>query len=128
MLDIKCMLHSTPQLLCTAISCPNSAARCALRNSYMSSVMCQLLFHFNKNWNINKLPNKKNSMKICTGAWVLICRHIQTNKHSEANRHTVTTFHDKYATKIIGCFLEMLLGITFSGGTTEVCAKPLWRM
>jgi len=26
----------------------------------------------------------KTSAKICTGAWVLICRHIQTNKHSEA--------------------------------------------
>jgi len=34
-----------------AISCPNSA-RCALRNSYRSSVMCQLLLHLNKNWNI----------------------------------------------------------------------------
>ena len=51
--DIKCMLHSTLQLLCKAISCPNSA-RSALRNSYRSSVMCQLLFHVNKNWNINK--------------------------------------------------------------------------
>ena len=35
-------------------------------------------------------------MKICTGAWVLICRHTQTNRHSEAERHTVTTFHYIY--------------------------------
>jgi len=48
------MLHSTLQLLCKAISCINSAARCALRNSYRSSVMWQLLFRLNKNWNINK--------------------------------------------------------------------------
>ena len=34
--DIKFMLHCTLQLLCKAISCPNSA-RCALRNSYRSS-------------------------------------------------------------------------------------------
>jgi len=45
------MLHSTLQLLRKAIPCPNSARR-ALRNLYRSSVMCQLLFHFNKNWNI----------------------------------------------------------------------------
>ena len=63
-------------------------------------------------------------MKICTGAWVLICRHIQTNKHSEAKRHTVTTSDYTYAKKIIGSFLEMLPGIIFSGGTTEVYAKP----
>jgi len=63
-------------------------------------------------------------MKICTGARVLICIHIQTNKHSEAKRHTVTTFHYKYTNKIIGTLLEKLLGITFSGGTTEVYAKP----
>ena len=50
---------------------------------------------------------------------------MQTNKHSEANKHTVTTVHYKYAKKIIGSFLEMLPGITFSGGTTEVYAKPL---
>ena len=56
-------------------------------------------------------------MKICTGAGVLLCRHIQTNKHSEAKRHIVTTFHYKYAKKIIGSFLEMLPGIIFSGGT-----------
>jgi len=62
-------------------------------------------------------------MKIRTGAWVLICRHIQTNRHSEAMRHTVT-FHYKFAKKIIGSFLEMLPGIIFSGGTTEVYAKP----
>ena len=47
-----------------------------------------------------------------------------TNKHSEAKRHTVTTFHYKYAKKIIGSFLEMLPGIIFCGGTTEVYAKP----
>ena len=63
-------------------------------------------------------------MKICTGAWVLICRHIQTNKHTEAQRHTVTKFHYKYAKEIIGAFLEMLPGIIFSGGTVEVYAKP----
>ena len=66
----------------------------------------------------------KNSVKICTGAWVLTCRHIQTNKDSEANRHTVTTFHYKYAIKIIGSFLEMLPGTIFSGGTNEGYAKP----
>ena len=42
-----------------------------------------------------------------------------TNKHSEANRHIVTTFHYKYATKITGSFLELLPGIIFSGGTTK---------
>ena len=59
--NIQCMLHSTLKLLCKVISCPNSA-RCALRNSYRSSVTCQLFFHLNKYWNINnfrKLPNKK---------------------------------------------------------------------
>jgi len=45
--------------------------------------------------------------------------------HSEAKRHTVTTFHYKYVKKIIGSFLEMLPGIICSGGTTEVFAKPL---
>ena len=50
-------------------------------------------------------------MKIYTGAWVFICRHIQTKKHSGTKRHTVTTFHYKYAKKIIGSFLEMLPGI-----------------
>ena len=29
-----------------------------------------------------------------------------TDKHSEDKRHTVTTFHYKYAKKIIGSFLE----------------------
>ena len=48
-----------------------------------------------------------------------------TNKHSEAKRRTVTTFHYKYTKKIIGSFLEMLPGIIFSGGTTEVYARPL---
>ena len=47
-----------------------------------------------------------------------------TDKHSEATKHTVTTFRYKYAKKIIGSFLEMLPGIIFSGGTTEVYAKP----
>ena len=47
-----------------------------------------------------------------------------TNKYNEAQRHTVTTFHYKDAKKIIGSFLEMLPGIIFSGGTTEVYAKP----
>jgi len=32
-----------------------------------------------------------------------------TNKHNEAKRRTVTTFHYKYAQKIIASFLEMLL-------------------
>jgi len=45
-----------------------------------------------------------------------------TNKHSEATRHTVTTFHYKYAKKIIGSFLEMMPGI-ISGGTIEIYAK-----
>jgi len=49
---------------------------------------------------------------------------MQTNKHTEAKRHTVTKFHYKYAKKIIGPLLEMLPGIIFSGGTTEVYAKP----
>jgi len=48
----------------------------------------------------------------------------QTHKHSEAKRHTVTTSDYTYAKKIIGSFLEMLPGIIFSGGTTEVYAKP----
>jgi len=51
-------------------------------------------------------------------------QHIQTNKHSEAKRHTVTKINYKYAKEIIGSFLEMLPGIIFSGGTTEVYAKP----
>jgi len=50
--------------------------------------------------------------------------NIQTNKCSEANRHTVMTFQYKYAKKMIGSFLEMLPDIIFSGGTTEVSAKP----
>ena len=48
-----------------------------------------------------------------------------TKKHSEAKRHTVTTFHYKYVKKIIGSFLQMLPGIIFSGGTTGVYARPL---
>jgi len=40
-----------------------------------------------------------------------------TDKHTEARRHTVTKFHYKYAK-------EMLPGIIFSGGTTEVYTKP----
>ena len=63
------MLHSTPHLSCKTISCPNSA-RCALRNSYRYSVMCQLLFHLNRNWNINKfykLPNIKIQWKSVQG-------------------------------------------------------------
>jgi hypothetical protein len=32
--------------------------------------------------------------------------------------------HYKYAKEIIGSFLEMLPGIIFSDGTTEVYAKP----
>jgi hypothetical protein len=48
---------------------------------------------------------------------------MQTNKHSEATRHTVVTFQYKYAKKITGSFLEMLPGIIFSGGTIEVYAK-----
>jgi len=63
-------------------------------------------------------------MKIYKGAWVLICRHIQTDKHTEAKRQTVTKFHYKYAKEIIGTFLEMLLGIIFSDGTIEVYTKP----
>ena len=64
-------------------------------------------------------------MKICTGTSVLSCRHIQTNKHSEAKRHTVTTFHYKYAKKkkTIESFMEMLPGIIISGGATEAYAK-----
>jgi len=88
--------------------------------------MCQLLFHLKKPGtliNFSK-PQIKNSVKICTGARVLICRHIQTNKHSEATRHTLKIFHYKYAKKITGSFLEMLPGIIFSGGTIEVYAKP----
>jgi len=78
--DTKCILHSTLQLLCKAISCPNSAT-CTLRNSYRSSVMCQLLFHLNKNRtliNFSKLPNK-NVYENLYGASVRICRHIQTS-------------------------------------------------
>jgi len=45
------MLHSILQLLCKAISHPNSARR-ALRYSYRSPVKCQLLLNLNKNWNI----------------------------------------------------------------------------
>ena len=47
-----------------------------------------------------------------------------TDKHSVAKRHTVTTFHHKYAKKIIRAFLEMLPGIIFSSGTIEVYVKP----
>jgi len=54
------MLHSTQELLCMAISCPNSA-RCALRNLYRSSVMRQLLFHLNKNWNIKTFEQAPQS-------------------------------------------------------------------
>jgi len=50
--------------------------------------------------------------------------HTHTNKHTEAKRYTVTKFHYKYAKEIIGSFLEMLPGIIFSGGTTEVYTKP----
>ena len=49
--------------------------------------------------NFTKLPDKKFRKKINRGAWVFICRHIRTNKHTEAKRHIVTTFHDKYAKK-----------------------------
>ena len=42
---------------------------------------------------------------MCTGASVLICRQIQTNKYSEAKRHNVTTFHCKYAKKSYCIFL-----------------------
>jgi len=69
--------------------------------------------------NFSKLPSK-NSVKTCTGAWVLVCRHIQTNKHTEVKRHTVTKFHYKYAKEFLGSFLETLPGIIFSGGTTEI--------
>jgi len=62
-------------------------------------------------------------VKICTGASVLICRHKQTNKHSEDKRNSVKIFQYKYTKKIIGSFLEMLPDIIFSGGT-EVYAKP----
>ena len=108
-----------------AISRPNSA-RHELRNSYRSSVMCQLLFQLNKNWTLINFVNLpiKNAVKICRGAWVLICRHIQTNKHTKAKRHIFTTFHYKYAKKITRSFLEMLPGIIFSGGATKVYAKP----
>jgi len=74
--------------------------------------------------NFSKPPNKKNSIKICAGAWVLISRHIQTNKHTEAKRHTVTKFHYKYAKEFTGSFLETSTGIIFSAGTTEIYAKP----
>ena len=80
MQDTRCILHSTLQLLCKAISCPNSAT-CALRNSCRSSVTCQLLFHMNKNRtliNFSKLPNK-NFYENPYKAWVHICRCIQTS-------------------------------------------------
>jgi len=86
--------------------------------------MCQLLFHLNKNWNINKfykLPNKKFSENLYRGLSSYMQTH--TNRHTEAKRHTVTKFHYKYVKKIIGSFLKMLPGIIFSGGTNEVYAK-----
>ena len=72
--------------------------------------------------NFSKFPDK-NAIKICKG---VLNSHMQThtNKHSEAKRRTGTTFHYKYAKKIIGSFLEMLPGIIFSGGKSEVYAKP----
>ena len=73
--------------------------------------------------NFSKLPSK-NSVKTCTGAWVLVCRHIQTNKHCEAKRHDVATFHYNYAKETFATFLGILPGIIFSGGTTEVSAEP----
>ena len=57
-------------------------------------------------------------MKICTVAWVLYADiHRQTS--SEAKRHTVKTFHYKYAKKIIGSCLEMLPCTIFRGETPE---------
>jgi len=56
--------------------------------------------------NFSNPPPFKNSVKICTGVWVLICRHIQTKKHSEAKKHDVATFHYKYAKKLLELFWE----------------------
>ena len=89
-------------------------------HSHRSSVMCQLLFHLNKHWNISNSPIKKFHENLYRGLSSYMQTH--TNRHSEAKRHTVTKFHYKYAKKIIGSFLEMLPGIIFSGGTIEVYA------
>ena len=67
-------------------------------------------------------PNKKFHENQYRGSSSYMKTH--TNKYSEAKRHTVTTFHYKYAKKIIGSFLEMLPGIIFNGGINEVCAIP----
>ena len=86
--------------------------------------MCQLLFHLKKPGtliNFSKLPNKNFRENRYRG----LSTYMQTHsKHSEAKRHTVKTFHYKYAKQIIWSFLEMSPGIILSGGTTEVYAKP----
>ena len=71
--------------------------------------------------NFSKLSNTKFHENLYRG----LSTYMQTHsKHSEAKRHTVKTFHYKYAKQIICSFLEMSPGIILSGGTTEVHAKP----
>ena len=76
--------------------------------------------------NFSKLLSKKFSENLDRGlsSYIQTHTHTHTNKHSEAKRHTATPFRYKYAKKIIGSFLEMLPDIIFSGGATEVYAKP----
>ena len=104
--DKKRMLHSTLQLLCKAIS-----VQIVLDVHSEIHTDLQWCVNYCFTWtktrkliNFSQFPNK-NSMKICTEAWVLICRHIQINKHSEVQRHTVTTFHYKYNKKNYWIFL-----------------------
>ena len=48
-----------------------------------------------------------------------------SHKHSELRDIVLQLFITNMPKKIIGSFLEMLPGIIFSGGTTEVYIKPL---
>ena len=58
--------------------------------------------------NFSILPNKKFCENLYRGLSNYMQTDRQTNKHSEAKRHTVKIFHYKYAKKINGSFLEML--------------------
>lgn len=62
--------------------------------------------------NFSKLPNKKFHQNLYMG----LSSYMQTSKHTEYKRYTVTKSHYKYAKEITGSFLEMLPGIIFSGG------------
>ena len=88
------MLHSTLHLLCKAVSCPNNAARCALRNSYRSSVMWQFLFHLNKNQNINKFHYNFWCLYNCLPELEMSIEAVYILKSLFAVRtpHTVFTF------------------------------------